>query len=595
MIIRELMTKLGFSADTEPLAKVEQALAGIKNRLEFLAGAEIAKKLFEVSESFSEWGRNLAISADTIGITTDELQKLQFAAEKNGVSAEEMGHSMAHLARHLYEAQQGSKEATATFAKAGFTTEQIQGFKTTEDALLALSGKLSAMPNHIQRVAVAQELLGRGGFKLAHMLGQGPGVLKAEGEELRKLGLILSGPQIAALENTASAFQRLHSLLHAFGAQIASMIGPVFASMIDDMIRFYNANRALIDVNIHDWMLGLAKALGFLEGTLIGLVHILIAVAERFHMESHILKFGAHLVGLVSGAWLAIKALQILGGVFGTLISPITGAISMIAEFVGAEGLGAVLVTAGLVVAALAGIGLAIQSVFAVNKGEKSWFGQIAESVANFSDTALDPLLKKFRGKGKELGDMIAKAISDTDWSAVGNDILVGLGAVFEAAKVPFLIGAQIAAGILEGLMGGMRKASPRLMEFFFPAEASKQTEDDKEEIRNRFPGVFDKEKGGAGAEIGTNPLGGGNSQLMDILLGMAKGALGFGPPTPAAAAAGGGGTTVNMHATINVPAGTPPGAVTDGVHRAVKDVHAEADAEARRATGRDFAPVRTN
>lgn len=266
MLVGELLAHVGFKTETSPLEKLEGQLESIKEKINLIIGFEAVTKLYELAERFAHWGEELHVTAVNIGVTTEALQGLDFAAEHAGVSQEMMAHSLAHLSRELYHAKTGSAEAMMAFAKAGFSSETLSRFKTSEDALYALADRINAIQDPMQRMGVAQTLLGRGGFKMIAFLSQGSAKIKEQANELRKLGLQLSGPQVEALVQTEHAFIRLKSVMSAMGAQIASYVGPAFSYLVDKFIQLYDANQNLAHGGIKAWLDVLLYGLGYAAG-----------------------------------------------------------------------------------------------------------------------------------------------------------------------------------------------------------------------------------------------------------------------------------------------------------------------------------------
>lgn len=272
MIVGELLAHIGFKVDEGPLHKLESSLDSIKNKLNLIIGYEAVTKLYELAENFAKWGEELYVTAQNIGVTTEALQGLDYAAERSGVSQELMAHSLAHLAHSLYEAKNGSIEMQTHFAKAGISGDMIKNFKSTEDALYTIADQLNNIQDPIKRMGVAQELLGRGGFKMIAFLSQGSKAIREQGAELRKMGLQLSGPQVEALVQVERAFQRLGAVMHAVGAQIAAQVGPGFEFLIDKFIALYSANSKLINGGLSSWIDKLLYGLGFVAGVIYGLI-----------------------------------------------------------------------------------------------------------------------------------------------------------------------------------------------------------------------------------------------------------------------------------------------------------------------------------
>lgn len=270
--LRDVVAKLNFKVDDRDLKNVEKTLDGIKSRLNFIAGAQIAEKLYQLGVQFAEIGQQIKIGAESAGLTVQEFQKLSFAAQQNGVSNEDLSRSLVLLSTHLYQARQGSVEAQRAFAYAGFTPDQVRGFRNAQDALLALSDRLKATSDPIQKAALSRELLGRGSIRMAEFLSKGSAAIRQQTEEAVKLGLVLSGPQVEALDSLQKAFVRLFGWIKMFFAIIASDFAPVITYLIDDWLKFVQANRDLVSTNVADWLINVSYSLGFLYGLMKGVI-----------------------------------------------------------------------------------------------------------------------------------------------------------------------------------------------------------------------------------------------------------------------------------------------------------------------------------
>lgn len=482
MIIADLLAHIGFEVDEKPLHKVEEALEGIKHGLEFFAAAEIVKKLFEVSEQFAHWGEELKVTAESVGLTVESLQQLQFAAEQSGVSAETMTHSMALLSRHLYDAKNGSKEASLAFSRIGISSAQIAGFKNAEDALFAIADKIQGIEDPIKRLAVSQELLGRGGYKMVAFLAKGSAALRQQKEDAQKLGLVLSGPQVEALEETEHAFQRLHAVMRAFGASIAAQIGPVFSMLVDKFIKFYLVNKDIINANIHKWLRTLAWTLGFVYGFVTGLIEKFLKLAKALHLEKDILPTIAKVAGLVSGFLALGAALKMVSIAFG-FISP-------------AIAFGAV----------IGGVIVAVHDLWALFNKQPTWTGSFLDKASTFLESLKDKIKNFDLGKVENtikdwvsnfidsFGQALSGLFDDTKkLSPMAKAIKTILEDVLILGGFAAEMGMAIGKGIVEAIEAVLRKSSPTLANFLFGTteeekakqEGAAQTDAKIEEVKN--------------------------------------------------------------------------------------------------------------
>lgn len=365
--LRELLAKIGIDVKgTEKLTGLEKQLEGIKNRLELLTAVAIGQRLYQMTERFSKFGEELHVAAQSAGITVEALQKLNFSAQQNAVSQEEMQTSLFRLSRALYNARNGSEEAQKAFAQVGIEPDQIASFKTSQDALYALSDRFKTIQDPIQKSALAMALLGRGSRNMVGYLSQGSAALKAQGNEAEKLGLILGGNQVEALVKVEHALQRFFGLLKAIGATIAAEIAPVFTLLIDDFIKFFATNRNIIQLNITQWLSGFAFGLGFVWEAVKLVVTEVIKLATALHLEGQIFKIVGAFVSLLTTILVLKKAISLLSfawsalaTVFGIVTSPIF-----------------------LIIAGLTAIVILAHDLYALFTGKQTWTEQFGKWLA---------------------------------------------------------------------------------------------------------------------------------------------------------------------------------------------------------------------
>lgn len=324
MNFKDFITKFSFEVDHAPLEKVEKKLDQIKERLEFLAAAEVIKGIYELGEKFAHFAEELHVAAVSAGLTVEAFQKLSFAAAKSSISQEELGGAMARLSRRIYEARMGSEEAQKAFLQAGLSPQQVLTFKNGGDAMAALADRFQNIQDPIQKSALAMQLMGRGSVNMVAFLSQGSAAIRETGAEAEKLGIILSGQQVEALVKVEHSFHELWAVMKALGATIASYFAPSIETAIHDFLKFYEVNKKLIDTNVRAWVWDITFALGFVY-------EAVKTVAQEFFnfAKSHevlvrrVIEVVAALVIFVGMLWTVQKTLGILKGGFGLVQSAI--------------------------------------------------------------------------------------------------------------------------------------------------------------------------------------------------------------------------------------------------------------------------------
>ena len=363
--VREMLTKWSFNVDHEKLEKFENQLESIKHRLDFLAAAEVAKGLYEIVEKFGEMAEHLHVASAAAGVTVEEMQKLNFAAQQSGVSAETMQMSLFKLSRALYAAKKGTGDAALTFAKLNINPANL---KNSKDALYAIADGLKAVKDPMERTALMSKVLGRGSKDMALLLSQGSAGLKKQGEVLEGLGGVLSGNQIEALTEATHSLGRFWAMIKGIAGTIAANFAPVIVMMVEHFQALFMANRELIQTNITEWLGNIAFVAGFLTGLLEDLVVGVIKLAEFFGIpKEKILTIVAAFASLVTGILLFKGAMMLLGPVFSAIMGPFR-AVFWIVSQLGITWLGlatrlsffiSYLITAGQAIAAFAATGVA--------------------------------------------------------------------------------------------------------------------------------------------------------------------------------------------------------------------------------------------
>lgn len=201
MALREVLAKFGIVVEGEDqLTRVDKSVNKAKSSVERLeAGLKTlgtvwaAKRIIEKVKSFVEEtvrsADALKHNAERLGISTDELQQYQYAAQLTGVSAEQTAIGIRFFNRAVGEAALGTKAAQKTFAQLGINIRDAGGnIRPTDELLFEFSDKLKNTQSQAVRTAYATRLLGRNGSALLPMLQQGGAALRDMFKDVEELG-----------------------------------------------------------------------------------------------------------------------------------------------------------------------------------------------------------------------------------------------------------------------------------------------------------------------------------------------------------------------------------------------------------------------
>lgn len=167
------------------------------------------------------------------GVTTEQIQKMNYAQDLIDVSTEDMLSSMSKLTKQMGA---GSK----VFEELGVSVTNTDGsFRNAEDVWYDSLEALSQVTNETERDILAQELFGKSAADLSGIIDDGGAALRAMGEEAEGMGLILSQDALDSANKFNDAIDRMKSTTsQAFleaGASLAESLIPALESLVQNV------------------------------------------------------------------------------------------------------------------------------------------------------------------------------------------------------------------------------------------------------------------------------------------------------------------------------------------------------------------------
>jgi len=249
MIVRELVTRLGFEADERKVKKFELSVKNLTKGLAALvAGATAASAAaFKLATSAARYGDEVAKTSRALGISTDDLQRYRFAFDRVGVSQQEADSALNRFNRTLGQASQGIGKGAQVMNMLGIAIRGPDGqMRSMSEIMPEVITQLRGITNEAQRAAITQELFGRGSANLVANLEGGGEQLKALGREFDALGGGLSGPQALAAEAFTDSMTNMQTAMKSLRLEVGARFMPIFQTLIESFTDFLTLNRELI-------------------------------------------------------------------------------------------------------------------------------------------------------------------------------------------------------------------------------------------------------------------------------------------------------------------------------------------------------------
>ena len=172
---------------------------------------------------------DLKDASDAIGITTDAMQELTYAAQLSGVSADLLQTSLAKLSKNLGDAAMGGSAAKKALDTLGLSGASLAAMPL-DKALGAVADKMSMIENPAQRAALATELFGKSGLAMVNMLADGSAGLNAMAIEAQNLGVVIDRDVIA---NAAEAADKLDAMSMVISANLTAALVNLMPFVIE--------------------------------------------------------------------------------------------------------------------------------------------------------------------------------------------------------------------------------------------------------------------------------------------------------------------------------------------------------------------------
>ena len=233
------------------------------------------------------------------GISTEDLQKYKAAADLVDVSVETMTKSHTKLKKSMYQAQNGSKNATEAFDKLGISVTDSNGElrdagEVFDDAIEAL-GK---MENPTERDAIAMQIFGKNATELNSLIADGGKTYQQVAKIYDETGLsIIDQESLDKANEFNDSIDSIKLIAGATLQQIGTKLAGYLAPALEKVVGWVE--------KIAGWLTKLdpevLAVIGVIAGVVAGIAPLLIVLGKVATGISAIMSVGAKLGPLLAG------------------------------------------------------------------------------------------------------------------------------------------------------------------------------------------------------------------------------------------------------------------------------------------------------
>lgn len=261
MIVQELVATLGLNVDERAFRRSEQLLRDLGTGLlgfGAMAAAALAG-LGELARETANSAHEVSILAQRVGVSTQALQELEYAAKLNGVDFEDLTNGLRFLNRATQEARDGTQEFALAFRRLHIDPNVN---RTADQMLMEIAKHFGGLKTTAEKTQIAMQLFSRSGANLIPLLNKG-----ADGiDELRKrahdLGIVMDGETIQKGEEFEEQLSDLGFALRGLKYAIGEPLLQAFTSLARAMTKGVVVIQKWVKSNFGPWFQSLTKYAG---------------------------------------------------------------------------------------------------------------------------------------------------------------------------------------------------------------------------------------------------------------------------------------------------------------------------------------------
>jgi hypothetical protein len=240
-----------------------------------LAAAAAVAGVFKLTTSAGKAADELITMSNKSGISTDQLQKMQYAARFVDVEVETMTGSMMKLTKTMDNARNGNKDAAAAYSSLGVEVTNADGsLRDSQDVWLETINALGKVSNETERNALGMKIFGKSAAELNPLIVAGGDAIAQLGAEAEKMGLIMSKESVEALGQFDDKMQVLEASTKGLGNAIAIAALPAMGMFVDTVQDL--ATAVLKGVQSGDWT-GVTEVINTAMGNAVSGISTMIA------------------------------------------------------------------------------------------------------------------------------------------------------------------------------------------------------------------------------------------------------------------------------------------------------------------------------
>jgi hypothetical protein len=232
-------TKAAFDSLKASVGSVDGLLAGI-------GIASLGAGLVSVVKSAADFADEMGKVAQKVGVTTESLSGLKYAADLSDVSFESLQQGLKKISSNAFEAADGNKALAADFKRLGVEVQTSTGaLKSSDQILLEIADGFANLKDGSEKTALAVKLLGKSGVDLIPFLNAGAAGIKDLTTEAALFGQIVSKDTARAAEEFNDNLTKIQKATSGLTIELGNRLIPSLSNATTEMVTAIKEGRNL--------------------------------------------------------------------------------------------------------------------------------------------------------------------------------------------------------------------------------------------------------------------------------------------------------------------------------------------------------------
>ena len=231
---KSLKPKVDVEVDESFQEKIEKAKEAVKYFASF------AEDAFASFRGFANYADSFDKMSQRVGVSTESLSELAYAANLSGTSIERVEESFKGLSQKIVEAVDKGGDAEELFSSIGLSAQDLAA-STPEEQFYKVADAIAEIDDPTRRAAVAMQVFGESGRELLPLLSGGSAGLAEMRDEARSLGATVSTESAAMGAQFNDALARVQTIFQGLKNEFAASLAPIltfFANRLSEASGF---------------------------------------------------------------------------------------------------------------------------------------------------------------------------------------------------------------------------------------------------------------------------------------------------------------------------------------------------------------------